>query len=368
MHLTFPVHHAFLLVLLVLAKIQGLAQVTSADAGHDITTCTTSAQLGANAPGVGETGSWQMLGGPGLITEPSSPDAMLLGAIPCENVLVWSITDGVNTTSDTVIVYVVDTTVAADAGPDMEIIVGCGIWELEGNQPPCQAPGHWSCNSNEVTITDPWSAHPQVSAGSSGTFTLQYTLTFPPECPMSYDQMTLTAFFADPQMADAGPDQIACLPDNMVWMQANAAIFPGVGSWALVSGAGYATDPSDPNTMVMGSGTGANVWVWTIVNGPCAVASDMMVITTDLCTGLATTGDPAPIAVWFDPDRERVRISGASRNAQVEVYDMQGRIWWSGTLNTDQADRDVVAFPPGLFVVRVDDHGIGFSNLVGVLR
>ncbi|MBS1943743.1 MAG: hypothetical protein JST98_00755, partial [Bacteroidetes bacterium] len=47
-------------------------------------------------------------------------------------------------------------------------------------------------------------------------------------------------------------------------------IFPATGLWTLVSGSGTISAPTSATTTVSNLGIGANVFQWTVNNGPCA--------------------------------------------------------------------------------------------------
>ncbi len=61
-----------------------------------------------------------------------------------------------------------------------------------------------------------------------------------------------------------------CTPTSTSTLAGSAVIFPASGSWALVSGSGTITSPSDPGSGVTGLAIGENIFEWTVLNGPCA--------------------------------------------------------------------------------------------------
>ena len=61
-------------------------------------------------------------------------------------------------------------------------------------------------------------------------------------------------------------------------MLGSSAPAPAVGTWTLVSGQATIAAPNDPFTAITGLGLGANVFQWTVSNGPCGSTSDEITI------------------------------------------------------------------------------------------
>ena len=89
-------------------------------------------------------------------------------------------------------------------------------------------------------------------------------------CGSTMDQVSIFVFDATNPVANAGPDQDLCTPTSTSTLAGSAVIFPASGSWALVSGSGTITSPSDPGSGVTGLAIGENIFEWTVLNGPCA--------------------------------------------------------------------------------------------------
>jgi hypothetical protein len=120
-----------------------------------------------------------------------------------------------------------------------------------------------------------------VSGLGVGEVVLQWTVDNGPcDGGITVDQMTILVFDENNPVADAGPDQELCTPTTIATMSGSAVTFPATGQWTLVSGQGNITDPSSPTTTITGLGLGANVFEWTVSNGPCAngVTSDQVTI------------------------------------------------------------------------------------------
>ncbi|MCB0787271.1 MAG: hypothetical protein KDC02_24035, partial [Flavobacteriales bacterium] len=82
-------------------------------------------------------------------------------------------------------------------------------------------------------------------------------------------------------VADAGPDQDLCSPDNTVQLAGNTPNAPASGTWTILSGTGTLSDASDPGASLSGLLPGQTVLVWSVDNGPCpnGITSDTVLVT-----------------------------------------------------------------------------------------
>lgn len=92
--------------------------------------------------------------------------------------------------------------------------------------------------------------------------------------------------------SDAGADQAVC--GNTATLAGNIPVV-GTGVWTLVSGSGTITNPNSPTSTVTGLGAGANVFEWTITNGPCAPSTSQVTITSNGLPTVADAGVPQTI-------------------------------------------------------------------------
>ncbi|HPF91601.1 MAG: hypothetical protein H6592_08920 [Flavobacteriales bacterium] len=99
----------FALFVAIVLTVPLNAQV--ADAGPDQWVCGDSAYLQGNYPGIGFTGSWSVFSGSGTFALPSYGGSQVTGLAYGNNELVWSVTDGVTTTTDTVLIVAYDPSV-----------------------------------------------------------------------------------------------------------------------------------------------------------------------------------------------------------------------------------------------------------------
>jgi hypothetical protein len=96
----------FLLVAAFALALPLKAQV--ADAGPDQWICGDSAYLNAYPPGPLQWGTWSVASGSAVFTAPSSPNSEVTGLTYGNNELVWTLTDGFTTTTDTVLIIAYD--------------------------------------------------------------------------------------------------------------------------------------------------------------------------------------------------------------------------------------------------------------------
>lgn len=259
-------------------------EAPAANAGDDQELCGSGAgtDLAANAPVFPATGSWTVITGGGTVTDPASPNSAVTGLTIGTNVLRWTINNGpCGTTADEVTIIVFDDQQeVADAGPDQALCTPASSATLAANAVAFPATGTWVFVAGSATLSDASSPTATVSGLTVGVYTLQWVVDNGP-CAngTTTDQVTITVYDGNIAPAAAGPDQEFCTPVNdPVTMLASAPTAPATGSWSLVSGNATIVDPNDPFTAITGLGLGANVFQWTVDNGPCGTTSDEIVI------------------------------------------------------------------------------------------
>ncbi len=93
---------AMIVVGLSVGTVSVRAQV--ADAGPDQYICGDTTYLQSNAPGVGQTGTWSTFSGTAAFTDATLATTQVTGLNFGGNELVWTLTDGFTTTTDTVLI------------------------------------------------------------------------------------------------------------------------------------------------------------------------------------------------------------------------------------------------------------------------
>ncbi|MBL0126091.1 MAG: hypothetical protein IPP83_01270 [Flavobacteriales bacterium] len=103
-------HPKFLSLLSILfSSLNLFGQV--ADAGPDQWVCGDSAYMQGNFPGIGFTGTWSVYTGSGMFADAAYGSTQVTGLTYGDNELVWTVTDGFATTTDTVVVVAYDPSV-----------------------------------------------------------------------------------------------------------------------------------------------------------------------------------------------------------------------------------------------------------------
>jgi len=279
----------------------------AANAGPDQSLClpTNSTTLAANAATAPAVGTWTVISGSGTFANPNAPNTVVTGLAPGTNVFRWTIDNGACTppTSSQVSIHVYsDTQPAANAGPDQQLCSPNTTATLAGNQPIAPATGQWTVVSGSGTFANPNLRNTTVSGLSIGVNTFEWTITNGPcQPPTTSDQVSITVYDPASPNANAGPDQEVC--GTTATLVGNAPLAPAAGQWTLVSGAGTITDPTNPTSTVTGLGIGANVFQWTLNNGPCANGTTTSQVTI-------TRFDPNVPAANAGPDQDLCSVGG----------------------------------------------------------
>jgi gliding motility-associated-like protein len=221
------------------------------------------------------TGTWTTIAGTGVPLAPGDPGTQVNNLSVGMNTFVWEVYNGPCAnplTRDTVnVVLYDDTTAAANAGPDLEQCLPLTEIFLQGEQPPLPAEGTWTLIAGAGTIVDPNDPTTQITGLEQGINTFVWTLEWDP-CPnngLLTDTMSVYVYDPAAPVADAGPDQQLCTPENSTVLAGNTPALPGVGTWTVFSGTAVIADPNDPTTAVSNLEVGLHELIWTIYNGMC---------------------------------------------------------------------------------------------------
>lgn len=220
-------------------------------------------------------GTWTTITGNGVPVNPGDPGTRITGLSLGLNTFVWEVYNGPcanSLTTDTVNVTLYDdTTAAANAGPDLEQCLPLTDITLQGVQPPAPAEGTWTLIAGTGVIAEPNNPTTAISGLSQGINTFVWTLEWDP-CPNNgtlTDTMSVYVYDPGAPLANAGPDQQLCSPDDSSILTGNTPVIPGVGTWSVVSGTAVITEPNNPTSAVTNLQIGEHVLVYEIYNGMC---------------------------------------------------------------------------------------------------
>ncbi|MBK9758391.1 MAG: gliding motility-associated C-terminal domain-containing protein [Flavobacteriales bacterium] len=245
-----------------------------AAAGPDQEQCTpnTSTVLAGNNPTAPGSGVWSVFQGAANFTDATSPTTAVDGLPVGENILVWTLENGVcGISRDSVSIFIFDEfNLPANAGPDVEICTPQDSIFLAGNTPTFPASGTWTLVEGAGLFADVNDPNSKVVGLTIGTNTFAWTTSNGP-CPnaITSDTMTVILYSDSTNAPNAGPDLETCIPLTFVQMQAETPLLPATGSWSVVGGVGTVVDPTDPTSVVNGLAVGITTLVWTLDLGPC---------------------------------------------------------------------------------------------------
>lgn len=272
----------------------------AANAGPDQNFCTpiATSTLAGNAPIAPATGVWTLISGTGNITNPANPASQVTGLSVGANIFEWTLSNGpcAAPTADQITVFIFDENQAdANAGMDQILCTPISDAILTGNSLIFPATGLWELVSGTGVIASPSNPSTSVSGLSIGTNVFRWTVFNGPCSPAtSEDTVSIIVYDTSAPIANAGPDQEICTPTTSATMAANSAVVPAAGTWTLVSGSGSIQNPSSPTTLITGMGVGANVFQWTINNGPCGSETTSDQVTVFVFSSQAPNANAGP--------------------------------------------------------------------------
>jgi hypothetical protein len=314
-------------------------------AGNDTYTCQSDVLLTAIPEQAGETGTWSLIAGTGIINDIHQYNSHVTGLSPGANTFQWSVNNGLCIASDEVTIYNMQP-VGINAGPDQVICSSSTI--LSASPPGTGETGYWDALSGSAIFDDPEAYNTSVYNLSQGTNTLRWTVT-EDFCSAS-DLIVITNNL--PTTPTTAPDDEIC--SSVYTLLGNP---PGIGEsgiWTNEYGAlGMISDPTSNITTVSSIGQGSNTFRWTIFNGACSLY-DEIVITNNMFTvdagldshicGTSTqlqAQDPAPgTGIWsvINSSGSPIFQSPGDYNTQVTDLGYGANIFlWSVTENNCSA-------------------------------
>jgi gliding motility-associated-like protein len=265
------------------------APPTPANAGPNQVICATNYTLNANSPIVG-SGFWSVVAGSGIVVSPSSHNSMVNNLSVGNNILVWTISNGVcPPSSDSVTISATAMPSAASAGSNQSI---CNDSANLNASPPTVGNGSWSIASGGGAIANPSQANSLVYNLAPGNHVFMWTVTNG-VCPASTSTVAVNVS-ANPSTANAGTNQTIC---TSTFTLAGNTPAIGNGTWVVVSGGATVNSPASPNSSTSGLTVGQNVFVWSIANGVCPASVDSVIITVASKPSVANAGADQNVCV-----------------------------------------------------------------------
>lgn len=260
--------------------------LTASDAGPNQSLCASSANLAANTPGGGETGTWTVSSGTGTFSNANDPTATVSGLSVGANIFIWTISNGScpDETDEVEITREEDPT-ASNAGADQTVCATNAT--LAGNTPSVGS-GTWTVVSGAGTFGNASSPTSSVTGLGAGANVFEWTISNG-SCAPSSSTVTITQS-GSMTASNAGIDQSLCSTSTSLEANTVNTGNSEVGTWTVVSGTGTFSDANDPTTSVSGLSDGDNIFKWTISNGACTPSEDEVTITKEVDPSTAEAG------------------------------------------------------------------------------
>ena len=160
----------------------------------------------------------------------------------------------------------------ANAGPDQTGTATCGLSTVTlAANTPTSGTGMWTeVGGSSGVFANPSNPTTTFSGQPGIIYTLRWTITNPPPCPPSFDEMNVI-FNESPTVANGGPSFTGPFTCGLttVTLGANTPVV-GTGLWSILNGTGGSfTNASNPTTTFSGIPGITYSLRWTISNPPC---------------------------------------------------------------------------------------------------
>jgi hypothetical protein len=237
---------------------------TQAYAGIDLSICSDSSYLSANNPVTG-SGLWTVVIGSATFENDTLYNTKISGLSKGQNVLRWTISNGICSTSDEL--TITNNKIVVDAGVDQII---CDKTTTLDAIDLTSGSGYWSIESGSASFVDFEDPNSLVTGLSKGSNVLTWNVNN--NSCISSDSVTITN--DSPTTAFAGLD--TTVTSDLITLQGNIPVV-GIGSWSLISGSGIIDDPLLYNTTVSSLGPGDNKFRWTVTYNSCISTDDVII-------------------------------------------------------------------------------------------
>ena len=241
----------------------------------------------------------------------------------------------------------------ANAGPDQGTCFD--TTSMQANTPLPTELGYWTLTSGSATIADASDPTTFVTGIDYGQNVLTWTIITLVDT--TADQVSITRYWVDPGIPNAGPDQMILAPPFTATMMATQPIFPQVCTWSLVQGTGTISNPTHPYSQVSDLGVGMNVFQWTCDNSPCNPPGvDEVVITVQLSTSIGVDANNHPVAMWFDQASGVLKIVGDVQANSLSIVNALGQRVETHA-RPSAGSLDLSGLPPGSYAATATFSG-----------
>jgi len=233
-------------------------RIAAVNAGADqLTNCGATATL-AGVSQVGTTGLWTAQSGTASFTSANSANSGVTGLGLGNNTLRWTLTKGICSNFDDVVVA--NNTQAVNAGSDNSVCTT--TTSLTGSAIPATGTGLWSVQGGGSAITAPANVPTVAITGLSiGANTFRWTITY--NTCTYYDEVVVnrTSVVADP-----GTTPVTICASTYT-MNANLEVGT-TGTWSIATGSATLGNVNDP-AMILTNIVGTVTLNWTVLKGTC---------------------------------------------------------------------------------------------------
>lgn len=256
---------------------------TAANAGVDQNVCSSTAVLNANTPTTGN-GVWSVILGSAALTNSTSANSTVSNLSSGTNKFVWTISNAPCPSSyDTVSIERAASVITANAGLDQNVCNSST--NLSGNV-PSSGTGTWSVIVGSSIVSNVNSASSAVTGLSFGNNTFVWSISngicLPTNDTVVIHRLNPTT------SSNAGLDQNVCT--SSATLSANNPS-SGTGQWSVITGSATLNNSNSNNTSVSNLSIGANTFVWTISNPPCAASYDTVIVNKSGQITIANAGN-----------------------------------------------------------------------------
>ncbi|RFM33427.1 hypothetical protein DXN04_15810, partial [Chitinophaga silvisoli] len=194
--------------------------------------------------------------------------------------LIWTVTNGLCSSSDYIKLYNYATPTTADAGVDTIKQCNTASFTMAATAPTIGT-GKWSVKSGTATFatTDSSKVNAVITVPVGTTAVLTWTVTNG-TCSSKDDIVLIN--YVNPSGVDAGVDTIKQC-NNATFTMAAAAVVPStaVGTWTLLSGSKASIAAADIHkvnaTVTLAAGDTATLF-WVVTNGVCSVSDKIFLV------------------------------------------------------------------------------------------